>query len=307
MVQENPVNSDPELILVVGATASGKSPFAESLALERGGDILNADSQQFYRGMDIGTGKTDARASRIRHWLLDLCAPGEFMTAMEFARRADEIIGPLQVEGRVAIVVGGTGLYVRALLEGLDASLPKRDPAIRERLQSELNEQGGEALHRRLAQVDPTTAARIHPNDPARLVRFLEIYELTGRSPSQILSGRRPEKLRYRTRTYWLFPPREILRERIASRVKEMIAAGWLEEVKNLMERGHDPRGLSNRPIGYADLADVVTGKQGLQEAVAKIILRTQQYAKRQDTFFRGLLKHAAYQSNESTLEVIAI
>jgi tRNA dimethylallyltransferase len=278
----------------VGPTASGKSEFAERLAAEHGGEVLNADSQQFYRGMDVGTGKIDPARAKVRHWLLDICEPGEAMTGMEFARRADEIIGKLHQEGKVSVVVGGTGLYVRCLFEGLD-DLPERNDGIRERLNKELADGGGAVLHHRLKEIDPQLAARIHPNDPARLVRFLEIWELTGKPPSRILSGRRPERLRYPARTFWLSPPRDRLREKIAERVKNMIRSGWLEEVRGLMARGLDPRFLSNKPIGYADLAEVAAGNLKLEAAEEKIVFKTRQYAKRQETFFRGLLSHPAY------------
>ncbi len=303
MVQAGAVNLAPELLLVVGPTASGKSEFAEQLASERGGEVLNADSQQFYRGMDIGTGKVQPARMKVRHWLLDSCQPGEAMTGMEFARRADEIIGELHREGKVPVVVGGTGLYVRCLLEGLD-SLPLRDEAIRARLREELAVEGPETLHRRLEQIDPNLAKKIHPHDPARLVRYLEVWELTGKPPSQILSGRRPDRLRYITQTIWLNPPRDPLRERIAIRVEEMLQQGWLEEVRGLMERGLDPRRLPNKPIGYVELARVVSGELELKDAQARIILKTRQYAKRQTTFFRGLLSHGGYQSHGSSLQI---
>ena len=302
MVQAGPLKSQPPVILVVGPTASGKSEWAEQWAGERNGEILNADSQQFYRGMDIGTGKVDSKKSALKHWFLDICEPGEFMTGMDFARQADDLIAALREEGKTPVVVGGTGLYVRCLFEGLDP-LPSRDEGIRARLQAEMKEKGAGALHRRLSHIDPVLGAKIHPHDPSRIIRFLEIHEITGRPPSEILSGKRPETLRYPTHTYWFHPSREKLRERIALRVQAMIASGWVEEVRDLMGRGVDPRRIPNKPIGYADLADVVEGQMSLEKAREKITLRTQQYAKRQATFFRALLKHPAYQTGGSKLD----
>ncbi len=290
----------PSIVAVVGATASGKSEFAESLAEKIGGEILNADSQQFYRGFDIGTGKVPPERRRVPHWLLDLCEPGQRMTAMEFSRRAEAVIGELQGRGRVPILVGGTGLYLKALLEGLD-ELPPRDPELRLRLQEEFRSQGGGELHRRLQAFDPTLAERVRPEDPLRLVRYLEIAQLTGKPPSQLLRRQRPSVLRFPTQTYWIQPDRETLRHRIAARVLAMLESGWLEEVRGLVSSGLDPRRLENRPIGYSELADVLEGRD-LGEVRDQIILRTQQYAKRQQTFFRGLLEHHAYQEGASKL-----
>jgi tRNA dimethylallyltransferase len=299
------MNSHPPILVVVGPTSSGKSDLAETLALERGGEILNADSQQFYRGFDIGTGKAPMSNRKIPHHLLDLCAPGEFITAGEFALKADAMVAELRETGRVPIVVGGTGLYLRSLLEGLDP-LPPRDEALRRALGAILAEKGAEELHRQLERIDPVSAAKIHPRDPARLVRYLEIYHASGKPPSQLMKGRRPERLRYAAQTYWLCPPRDRLRPAIARRVREMFERGWVEEVQALLKRGIEPRSLPNKPIGYGEIAEALRHGGRLEKTMETIILRTQQYAKRQDTFFKGLLAHSAYRENGSTLEVIA-
>jgi len=298
------MSSLPAIQAVVGATASGKSEFAEALAEKIGGEILNADSQQFYRGFDIGTGKVPSSRRRVPHWLLDLCEAGQRMTAMDFARRAEILIGEIRTRGKVPILVGGTGLYLKALLEGLD-NLPPRNPDLRARLQEEFRSEGGAALHRRLQVLDPPLAERVHPEDPLRLVRYLEIAQVTGRPPSELLRRQRPPVLRFPTHTYWLQPDRDTLRKRIAARVEVMIEAGWLEEVRGLLALGKDPRRLENRPIGYAELAEVAQGGLELATAKDQIILKTRQYAKRQETFFRGMLSHAAYQQAGSTLTVL--
>lgn len=294
----------PSIVVVLGATASGKSDFAQQLALERNGEIINADSQQFYRGLDIGTGKLPQAERKVPHGLLDICEPGQSMTAGEFARRADDCIADLIQKNKIPIVVGGTGLYIRALLEGLD-DLPKRDPALREKLSRDFERVGGEGLHQRLKEVDPQSAAKISPNDPSRLIRYLEIYTLTGKPPSTLLKKKELHQLRYLTKTYWLHTPREVLRERIALRVRQMIAQGWVEEVRALVARGIDFASLPNKPIGYADLAKVVDGDEELESAVERIIQKTRQYAKRQETFFRGLLKQVAYQLEGSAIEIL--
>jgi tRNA dimethylallyltransferase len=255
--------------------------------------------------MDIGTGKDDAKRSSIRHWLIDVCEPGEIMSAGRFARLAEETILRLQAEKKVPILVGGTGLYVRALLEGLDP-LPERDEAVRGRLRRVFEEEGGPALHRRLREIDPEMAARVHPNDPARLIRFLEIHELSGRPPSQLFSKPMQAGLRFSTRTFWLRPEREMLRRKIADRVGNMLARGWVKEVEGLLRAGKDPRKLPNKPIGYAELTDVAEGRCALEEAQGRIVAKTRQYAKRQEIFFKGLLARPGfYQEGSSVQEIV--
>ncbi|MFO1463849.1 MAG: tRNA (adenosine(37)-N6)-dimethylallyltransferase MiaA [bacterium] len=295
------MSSTPAIVLVAGPTASGKSEFAESLSEHIGGEILNADSQQFYRGFDIGTGKVSPERRRAPHWLLDVCEPGARMTAMDFARRAGDLIAEISARGKVPILVGGTGLYFKALLEGLD-ELPPRDPALRASLQEEFLVKGGEFLHRRLAELDPLSAQGIHPQDPLRLVRYLEIALLTGRPPSALMRRHRPSELRYPTHSYWLRPDREVLKRRIAERVAAMLREGWLEEVRGLMQSGLDLDRIENRPIGYSELARVVEGRRELASVQAEIVRKTQQYAKRQETFFRGLFAHPAYRQGGSVL-----
>lgn len=294
----------PAIVVVAGATASGKSEFAELLGEKIGGEILNADSQQFYRGFDIGTGKTPANRRRLPHWLLDVCEPGERMTAMQFVLRAEALIAEISGRGRVPILVGGTGLYLKALLEGLD-DLPSRNPEIRKRLEDEAARLGPEVLHRRLQVLDPESAARINPRDPARLIRYLEIGEISGSAPSSLMRRQRPSILRFPVETYWLQNDREALRLRIAERIAEMLAAGWLDEVRRLLANGIDPRQLEIQPIGYSELADVATGRKEISLAQEEIVARTRAYAKRQETFFRGMYRLAAYQEHGSRLHVL--
>lgn len=302
MVQEDRL-SHP-IVLIAGPTAAGKTAFAERLALERGGEILNADSQQFYRGFDIGTGKTPPAERRVPQRLLDVCPPGQGMTAAEFSRLADLEIAELSRDRKPAIVVGGTGLYLKALCEGLD-ELPPRDAEIRNGLQAEWRAGGGSEMHRRLQEIDPEVAARVPPTDPVRLVRYLEIARITGQAPSRLLRRERPAQLRYAVESYWLSPGRAELRERIARRVAGMFEQGWLAEVEGLLLQGIDPRTLESKPLGYAECAQVLGGRMKLEEAMAKITLKTAQYAKRQETYFRGLFSHPAYVQNGSSLRRI--
>jgi len=298
------MKTGPRIFLVVGPTASGKTEFAQKLAVEQGGEILNADSQQFYRGLDIGTGKCPPSERQVLHWLLDLCEPGQFMTAGNFARIADETISVLGSRGTQPFVVGGTGLYVRALLEGLD-ELPERNSEIRQKLEAECQDEGSSALHRRLQEIDPASAAKIHPNDPSRLIRFLEIFLLTGKPPSQILQRGRPTQLRYPVTSFWLRPPREELRGKIEKRVRAMVAQGWLEETRASLNLAGGPEAWPNQPIGYLELSQVLSGQLPLEEAIQKIVRKTQQYAKRQETFWRGLFQHPAYQNDGNELKIV--
>lgn len=300
MVQEDRV-AEISIVLVAGPTAAGKTGFAEQLALERGGEILNADSQQFYRGFDIGTGKTPPAERRVPQHLLDFCEPGRGMTAAEFSRLADLKIAELSQARKLPVVVGGTGLYLKALCEGLD-ELPPRDAEIRNDLQAEWRSGGGQEMHRRLQEIDPEVAARVPPTDPVRLVRYLEIARITGQAPSRLLRRERPSQLRYVVESYWLSPDRAELRERIARRVAAMFEQGWLAEVEGLLVQGIDPRSLENKPLGYAECAQVLGGRLSLEEAQAKITLKTAQYAKRQETYFRGLFSHPAYRQFGSSL-----
>jgi tRNA dimethylallyltransferase len=290
--------------LVIGPTASGKSEYGQGLALKRNGEVVNFDSQQFYRGLDIGTGKLAKGEQKVPHWLMDTLDPGDWMSAGEFARQARTLIDQIQSRGKFPVLVGGTGLYLRALLEGLDP-LPPRQPEIRKMIIHELERLGTPSLHQRLKEVDPSLAEKIGINDRSRITRFLEIYEITHRPPSTLLKKGRAEKLRFAVETHWLCPPRDILRDRIGRRVREMFTSGWVEEVRQLKEQGHDPLAWENKPIGYAEIAkNLITGGDWIK-IEELIIKKTCRYAKRQDTFFRGLLKNPAYKRGGSTVKLL--
>ncbi len=298
------MSANLSIILVTGATASGKSDFAQDLALQCNGEIINADSQQFYQGFEIGTGKVLGPEQKVQHWFLDLCRPGEKMTAVQFTSVADELIAKLCQNEKTAVVVGGTGLYLKGLLEGFDL-LPPRNEAIRRELRRRYQNEGGEVLHKDLEVVDPISAAKISQNDPIRLIRYLEIYKITNQAPSLLMKRKRPEFLRYRCQSYWLKPPRQLLREKIAARVKEMLRQGWLHEVEALLQQGLSFAEIQNKPIGYEELSQVLKGKTSLEAATAAIIQKTQQYAKRQETFLRGLFENNAYHQAGNSLKIL--
>ncbi|MEZ4367415.1 MAG: tRNA (adenosine(37)-N6)-dimethylallyltransferase MiaA [Kofleriaceae bacterium] len=277
----------PRLVVVVGPTGAGKSDLAIALAAAVDGCVVSCDSQQVYRGMDVGTGKVSAAArARVPHHLLDLLAPDEEMTAARFVAEADAAIAGA---GRPVVVCGGTGLYVRALLRGLFAG-PGADPAIRARLEADADRDGTAALHARLAAIDPDHAARVLPGDRRRIVRALEVYELTGEpmSAHHARHDHRRVPPRYAARIVGVAPPRPELDARIEARVDEMMAAGLLDEVRALRAAGFRPPLRSQQAIGYGELHAYLDGASSLDEAVALIKRNSRRYARRQLSWYRG-------------------
>lgn len=271
--------------VIAGPTGSGKSRLAVDLAREVRGEIVNADSQQIYRGLDVGTAKPTARErAAVPHHLFDLVEPGEGMDAARWCALADETIAGIAARGSVPVVVGGTGLYLRALLHGVVAA-PGRDPVLRARLEEEAKRLGRAALHLRLAQVDPEAARRIRPNDLVRVVRALEIAA-AGRTQSELFAAHRFEADRYRARLWALDPPRAELYQRIDARVEAMFAAGILEEARLLLGRlrGRPPAKL---PLGYAEALACLRGELPRAEAVRRVQAAHHRYARRQLMWLR--------------------
>ncbi len=273
------------IAVIAGPTASGKTRLGIELALAAGGEVVNADSQQVYLGLDVGTAKpTAAERAQVPHHLLDLCQPGEGMDAARFCALADAAIAGVAGRGRLPVVVGGTGLYLRLLLHGV-APAPGRDPALRARLEAEAARLGRETMHHRLAEVDPEAARRIRPNDLVRVVRALEIAA-GGRTQSELFAAHAFQAERYRARLWALEPPRAELHRRIEARVEAMFAGGILEEARRLVERfgGRPPAKL---PIGYAEAIACVRGELPLAEAVRRVQVAHRRYARRQLVWLR--------------------
>jgi tRNA dimethylallyltransferase len=273
------------IAVIAGPTASGKTRLGIDLCRAAGGEIVNADSQQIYRGLDVGTAKpTAAERSEVRHHLLDLCEAGEGMDAARWCALADAAIADVAGRGRLPVVAGGTGLYLRALLHGVVAA-PGRDPVLRARLEEEAARLGRAALHRRLASVDPEAARRIRPNDLVRIVRALEMAA-GGRTQSELFAAHGFQADRYRARLWALEPPRAELHRRIDARVEAMFAGGILEEARRLLERfgGRPPPKL---PIGYAEAVDCARGDLALAEAVRRVQAAHRRYARRQLVWLR--------------------
>jgi tRNA dimethylallyltransferase len=276
----------PPVVAVLGPTASGKSALALELAEQLGGEILCCDSMQVYRGMDIGTAKaTPSERAAIPHHLLDLVSPSEQFHAAAWAEAALELIAETSARERLPIIVGGTGLYYRALARGLfDA--PRPDPEIRARHQQEAADAGTCALYQRLCGIDPEAAAAIKPGDLVRISRALEVWEQTGTTISDLRRQKAPPPPPLRMFSLLLDFDLGLLRPRIAARVDDMMAAGFLEEVRTLRESGYS-NARSMQALGYKQLGEHLDGRVDLASAVAAIKSATVAYARRQRTWFR--------------------
>jgi tRNA dimethylallyltransferase len=274
------------LPVVVGPTGSGKSDLAIHIALAVGGEIVNCDSLQVYRGFDIGTAKVPVGERRgIPHHLIDLVDPGQLFTAGDYARAAETVLCDIVRRGRIPVVAGGTGFYLRALLDGLFPG-PSRDEALRARLQFREASRPG-SLHRILRRLDPPSAARIHPNDKNKTMRALEVRLLAGQALSSLakrgrtaLSGFRPIKL-------GLNPPRELLYARLNARAVSIFERGLMKEARRLLEAGVSRHAKPFESLGYKQALEAIDGVLTFEQALESTELQTRRYAKRQITWFR--------------------
>jgi tRNA dimethylallyltransferase len=276
------LESNPLLLVIVGPTGSGKSHLGVAMATQLGGEIVNADSVQLYRGFNIGSAKTPVGERRgIAHHLLDVLEADAVASAGEYARMARACVQEIAGRGRVPIVVGGTGFYIRALLDGLP-TLPGRDEGVRARL----GRRPEARLHPLLRRLDPAAAARLHPSDTQRLIRALEVRIVTGRA---MPSARDAEALKgYRVVQIGLNPPRESLAERTAERARRMFAMGLIEEVRGLLAEGWSGSEKPFQSLGYKEALAQVRGELTLEGAIEATAIATRQYAKRQRTWFRS-------------------
>ncbi len=285
-------SSPPELLVVVGPTASGKSELALTLSQSLDGEIVNADSMQVYRYFDIGTAKPSAQErSRVRHHLVDIVEPDAPMDAARWCELADAAVADIHAKGRQPIVCGGTFLWVKALLYGL-AKAPAGDPELRARHREIEKREGRVALHRELARVDPSSAARLNPNDFVRVSRALEVYELSGEPMSSFQERHGFREPRYRARLLGVAHPRLELDQRIRKRAHAMFEAGWVDEVQSLLARGYaDTRAMQS--VGYKQIAaaQLAGDRDGalLEEAVYRA---TRVFARRQRTWLKDQPVH---------------
>lgn len=280
--------SRPPLLVLVGPTGVGKTAVAVRLAREIAMEVIGADSRQVYRGMDIGAGKpTAADRAAVPHHLIDVVNPDERYHAARFRADALAAIAAVRGRGRLPVVVGGTGLYVRALLRGL-APAPPADPTLRATLEGFAAEHGAPGLHARLAVVAPAAARRLHPNDRVRVVRALEIHAGAAGAATHTGAGNwgRPDGA-WRLVMVGLARARPTLNTALADRARTMLARGMMDEVRRLLEAGHDPARPPMDGIGYRHLAQALRGQITVEEALRLMIRDTTRYAKRQMTWFQ--------------------
>jgi len=279
----------PCIPLLVGPTAVGKSAVALALAEKLGGEIVSADSRQIYRHMDIGTAKPSAaELGRIRHHFIDICDPDEEYSAGTYGRAARQCIDELLARGIQPVVAGGSGFYIRALVDGLFAPQAS-DPAVKQKWRLRIAAEGAAAIHAELARVDPVSAARLHPNDTQRIIRALEVQEITGQPISAFQSGAE-EPAAFRPIFFGLTRPRESLYERIDLRVEHMFRDGLLDEIRRLTAMGYGLHNNALLTVGYQEILEcpeLLEPGADLAAVTALIQQHSRQYAKRQMTWFR--------------------
>jgi tRNA dimethylallyltransferase len=276
-----------KLLVITGPTASGKTGAAVELAQALSGELIGADSVQVYRGFDIGSSKpTAGELCGVPHHLLDVCEPEHELDAISFARLADAAIDDVRARGKLPIVVGGSGLWLRALLRGL-VELPPVDPALRGRLHEEAVALGAAALHDRLRAVDPLAAAQVHPNDQVRIVRALEVFAQTGQPLGALRAQHALGTPRYEALRVILDWPQEALNARIEQRTRAMFEAGLVDEVRGLLARhGPTPRALAS--VGYREVVLHLSEAVPLDQTIAAVARATRIYARRQRTWLKN-------------------
>jgi tRNA dimethylallyltransferase len=274
---------------LTGATASGKNPVGIELAQRLGAEIISLDSMAIYRGMDIGTAKpTAAERQLAAHHLLDLIEVDEEYSVARYVADAERTIAEIRGRGREVLFVGGTPLYLKSLLRGLFDG-PEADWEFRQEVEAEMRQVGQEALRDRLAQVDPLSAAKLHPNDTRRMIRALEVYKITGQPISHLQMQFEEGHSAEQCKVFVLDRPVAQLHERIDRRVDAMLTAGLAAEVQSLLVAGRPLGRTARQAVGYQEILEHLAGEQDLAEAVRRIKVRTRRFAKRQRTWFRGL------------------
>jgi tRNA dimethylallyltransferase len=271
------------MLVIIGATASGKSELAMEVARRTGAEILSVDSMQVYRHMNVGTAKpAPAEREKVPHHLIDVVDPSELFTAARFVQLADEAIADAAQRRVPLIATGGTPMYFKALFQGMFEG-PSANPALRDRLRL----MGNQALHQKLLTIDPDAAQRIHVNDTMRLVRAIEVHELTGQSITSLQQEWSRETMRHPAQWIGLDWDREVLNRRINARMKTMMDAGWLEETRSLLDRYGQLSRTASEATGYQELIEHLQGKKTLEEATEQIKIATRQLARRQMKWFR--------------------
>ena len=278
-----------KIIIIIGPTSIGKSQLALDLANEFDTEIISADSMQIYRYMDIGTAKPTPDEQRwVKHHLIDVLYPDEAFSAELFRQRATTAISNVNRQGKIAIVAGGTGLYVKALTGGLFDG-PGADPQLRQELKEKAAKEGSQSLYRELTEIDPVTAARLHHNDSFRIIRALEVYQLTQRPLSKHHDKHNFKKSPFETLKICLhLEDRQRLYSRIEHRADRMMAAGLVDEVKSLLTMGYTADLKPMQALGYKQITGYLSGEFSLDESILRLKRDTKRYAKRQMTWFRA-------------------
>ena len=277
------------LLVIVGPTAAGKTGFAVGLAETLGGEVVSADSVQVYRYLDIGSAKPTLEERRgVPHYMLDITEPDADFTVFDYQKMAGDCIKKIHERGKLPILAGGTGLYIKALLDGYSFRSGKTDPSIRRKLQDELASYGKEFLYRKLQEVDPSTGERLHINDSKRIIRALEYYYMTGEPISRQQEMTLVAESPYLPVVFGLETEREALYEKINRRVDLMLKNGLLNEVKNLLVRGYTGDLKPMQSLGYRHIIMYLQGKWSWEETVATFKQDTRKFAKRQTTWFRA-------------------
>jgi len=291
--------------IICGPTGAGKTGVALKLADSFPVEIISADSRQVIRHLDIGTAKpTREEQARVSFHLVDIIEPGERYSAFRFLEDSDRCIGEILRRGGVPLVVGGTGLYLKALSEGV-IEIEAGGSDIRPRLEQDMEKLGAEAMYQRLVEVDPEEAACVHPHNKVRVIRGLEIFELTGQTKSTLAASGTYKRSSYLFDFFCLAPPRDRLYEIIEARVDRMMSDGLLAEIKTLAREGLTGRIRKANVIGYAEMLEYLDGKIGLDEAVAAIKQNSRRYAKRQMTWFRHQADCRFFEESGEMLAVI--
>ena len=279
----------PNILVICGPTASGKTALAVELALLLGGEVVSADSMQIYRGMDIGTAKPTPEEMRgVPHHMLDVADPEEDFSVARYVDMAAKCVDDILSRGRLPILAGGTGLYIDSLLSGRTFAPFQPDSPLRGQLEEQLRREGGAAMLSRLARVDPDSAARLHPNDEKRIIRALEVYQSTGKTITQHNLETQAIPPRYDALTLALaFEQREDMWSRIDRRVDQMMDQGLVDEVQSLLDSGVPTKCTAMQAIGYKEMAAALLSHGDVSAGAEEVKLRSRQYAKRQLTWFR--------------------
>ena len=276
-----------KIIVIVGPTAVGKTYVSVELAKKLNTEIISADSMQIYKGMNVGTAKiTEEEKQGIIHHMIDIVSPDEEYSVSEFKYDAEKIIDRLSGENKIPVIVGGSGLYVNSLIYDLDFGNAKSNKKIREYYTYYYKEHGEDALYDKLMRIDPKAAGKIHKNNVKRVIRALEVYDITGMKFSELNTDIRKESNKYDCILIGLSMERKVLYERINQRVDEMLSEGLVDEVRSLIEKGYNKNLVSMRGIGYKEIIEHLEGSTDYEEAVSILKQNTRRFAKRQYTWF---------------------